>query len=462
MSASNQPLAALPAVADAHPTPESCFGAWEEALRDRAEPKWVYPLRKAGLARFAELGYPTLQHEDWRFTNVEGLASRAFRPALTPSGAMLASDELGKLAFSQVSGDRLVFVDGHFSPALSRFGPKPGGVEVTSLAEAMKHSGASLQASLARQSRVATNAFTALNDAFFTDGACIVVPPKAVVPEPLQLVFVASASGEKGRSAHVRNLILVGAHAQVTVLETYVSLGDADTLTNTVTELEAGDGAVVEHLRFQDESEDAFHLGALYAAIGRSANVVTHSFALGSQLSRQSLHTVLDGEGLEATLNGLYLTTGNRLADHHMVVEHAKPHCASHEYFNGILAGKSRGVFHGRILVRPNAQKTDAKQTNKNILLSPTATVNTKPQLEIYADDVKCTHGATIGQLNPESVFYLRARGIPLETARRMLIHAFAGEIIDRVRCAPIRQELDQLVWDRLEADEHVHVGARE
>ena len=223
-----------------------------------------------------------------------------------------------------------------------------------------------------------------------------------------------------------------------------------------------GEGAKLEHLRFQDEADSAFHLGSLHAVIGRAANVVVHSFALGAQLSRQSLHTVLDGEGLEAVLNGLYLTHGNRLADHHMVVEHARPRCASHEYFNGILAGKSRGVFHGRILVQPDAQQTDAKQTNKNILLSPEATVNTKPQLEIYADDVKCTHGATIGQLNPESVFYLRARGIPRETARRMLIHAFAGEIIDRVRCTPIRQELDQLVWERLEADEQVHVGARE
>ncbi len=461
MSASNQSLPTHPAVSDERPTPEFCFSVWEQALRERSEPKWVYPLRKAGLARFAELGYPTLQHEDWRFTNVEGIASRPFRPALTPAGATLTPGELDQLVFARLGGDRLVFVDGHFSPALSHFGPKPGGVELTSLGAALKNGGATLQASLARQSRVATNAFTALNDAFFTDGACIVVPPDTVVPEPVRLVFVGSAGGGQGRSAHLRNLILVGAHAQVTVLETYVSFGGTAMLTNTVTELEAGEGAVVEHLRFQDESEDAFHLGALYATIGRLANVVTHSFALGSQLSRQSLHTVLDGEGLEATLNGLYLTTGNRLADHHMVVEHAKPHCASHEYFNGILAGKSRGVFHGRILVRPNAQKTDAKQTNKNILLSPTATVNTKPQLEIYADDVKCTHGATIGQLNPESVFYLRARGIPLETARRMLIHAFAGEIIDRVRCTPIRQELDQLVWDRLEADEHVHVGAR-
>jgi Fe-S cluster assembly protein SufD len=180
---------------------------------------------------------------------------------------------------------------------------------------------------------------------------------------------------------------------------------------------------------------------------------VGHSFALGSRLSRQNVRALLAGEGLECVLNGLYLTRGEQVADHHMVVEHAEPHCASHEYFNGILDDKSKGVFHGRILVRPEAQKTDAKQTNKNLLLSEDATVDTKPQLEIYADDVKCTHGATVGQMDEEAIFYLRSRGIGLATARRMLMHSFAGEITDRVRCEPAREEMDRLVWDRLEAN---------
>jgi Fe-S cluster assembly protein SufD len=190
--------------------------------------------------------------------------------------------------------------------------------------------------------------------------------------------------------------------------------------------------------------------------LSKGANFISHSFALGAKLSRNNIRTLLNGDGLDCILNGLYLTSDEQLADHHMVVEHARPHCNSHEYFNGILDDRSRGVFHGRILVRQAAQKTDAKQTNKNLLLTDDATANTKPQLEIYADDVKCTHGATIGQLNDESIFYLRARGIPLERARRILIHAFAGEIIDRVRCEPLRQELDQLIWDRLEENPHV------
>ncbi len=223
-----------------------------------------------------------------------------------------------------------------------------------------------------------------------------------------------------------------------------------------VTESILGEGAVVEHLKLQDERPHSYHFSSLHAHLGRACNYVAHSIALGAALARNDIRATLAGEGVECVLNGLYLTRGEQLADHHMVVEHAQPHCASHEYFNGILDDRSKGVFHGRILVRPIAQKTDAKQTNKNLLLSEQATANTKPQLEIYADDVKCTHGATVGQMNEESIFYLRARGIGLATARRMLMHAFAGEIVDRVRWEPAREELDRLVWDRLEQNPRI------
>src|SRR5581483_2097206 len=246
--------------------------------------------------------------------------------------------------------------------------------------------------------------------------------------------------------------------SQATVLESYVGTVRSAYFTNAVTELVLGEGAVIEHAKFQDENRAAFHIAAIHADLGRGCNLRAHSIATGAKLSRNNIRTSLAGEGVECVLNGLYVTHGDQLADHHMVVEHAQPHCASHEYYNGILDGRSKGVFHGRILVRPIAQKTDAKQTNKNLLLSDDATVDTKPQLEIYADDVKCTHGATVGQLNEESIFYLRARGIPKEMARRMLIHAFAGEIVERVKCAPVREELDKIVWDRLEANHHLTV----
>jgi Fe-S cluster assembly protein SufD len=328
-------------------------------------------------------------------------------------------------------------------------------VELSSLASALADDSGSVEGHLGHNARAQDNAFAALNQAFFLDGAFISVPDGVEVAEPIQLVFISLAK-QSGTAIHPRNLILAGANSRLTVVESYLSAASAAYLTNAVTELIAGDNANVELLKLQDEALDAFHVATIQGEFGRASNVNVHSFALGARLSRNNIRACLAGEGLECNLNGLYLTRGEQLADHHMIVEHAKPHSASHEYFNGILDDKSKGVFHGRILVRPVAQKTDAKQTNKNLLLSDNATADTKPQLEIYADDVKCTHGATVGQLNREAVFYLRSRGIGPETARRMLIHAFAGEIIERVKCAPVREELDKLVWDRLEANPHL------
>ena len=432
------------------------FARWERG----AEPAWLGEFRQAGRDRFAARGLPTLRDEDWRFTSLAPLTQIPFRPAraLADPAAGLSPDQLARLPLATLEGDCLVFVDGHFAPSLSRLRPAAAGVQVLSLSQAWREGASWLQPLLTPVAGPAAEAFAALNDAYVTDGAAIRIGSRTALPAAIRLLFVSTAT-ETGRAAHVRNLILAEPHSAVTVIEEYVSLGDAATLTNAVTTLHAGEGTNVEHVRFQDENARACHIGSFHAVLGREARVSAHSLALGARLSRQNIRTILDGPGLEVVLNGLYLTDGERLADHHMIVDHAQPHCASHEYFNGILAGQSRGVFHGRILVRPGAQKTDAKQTNKNILLSPQATVNTKPQLEIYADDVKCTHGATIGQLNPESVFYLRARGLPLDKARRMLIHAFAGEIIDRVQYAPLREQLDQLVWDRLEQDEQVHLA---
>jgi len=419
------------------------------------EPAWLLSARKVGRVRFAELGLPTLRDEDWRFTNVAPIAKMIFEPRLEPAHHGVTEKVLSQFPFTTLAGGKLAFVNGQFAPELSSLATLPEGVKVMSMAAALAKVPALVEPHLFRHARTETNAFTALNTAFFEDGAFIYVPAGQAVTEPIHLLFVSTAK-DRGTTAHPRNLIVAGSGSRVTVIESYVSLGDAAYFTNSVTELVAGENAVVEHLKFQDENQQAFHIATVAAHFGRASNVVTHSIALGAKLSRTNIFATLAGEGLECILNGLYLTRGEQLADHYMVVDHAQPHGASHEYFNGILADKSKGVFHGRILVRPGAQKTDAKQTNKNLLLSDDATADTKPQLEIYADDVKCTHGATIGQLNDESIFYLRSRGIPREKARRMLIHAFAGEIIDRVRCAAVRQELDRLVWDRLEQNQQI------
>jgi Fe-S cluster assembly protein SufD len=411
-------------------------------------PSWLLPIRKAAFARFAEIGYPTTADEDWRFTNVTPVTKLPFRPVLEPreAGAELPAD----LAFGGLETLQLVFVNGHYSARLSRLQPLPDGVQVCSLREALNADPGLLERHLTRYSQGAENAFALLNTAFFQDGAWVYVPRGTTLGVPIHLVFLTTAR-ESGSVILPRNLVVAEAGSRLTLLESHVGMADGRSVTNAMTECVLGDEAVVEHLKLQDERPHSHHFSSLHTRLGRGCNYVAHSIALGAALSRNDIRATLAGAGLECVLNGLYLTRRDQLADHHMVVEHAEPHCASHEYFNGILDDQSKGVFHGRILVRPIAQKTDAKQTNKNLLLSDLATVDTKPQLEIYADDVKCTHGATVGQMNEESIFYLRARGIGLATARRMLMHAFAGEIVDRVRWEPAREALDRLVWDRLE-----------
>jgi Fe-S cluster assembly protein SufD len=422
-----------------------------DSVVSAVQPKWLLPVRKAGIASFADQGFPTLHDEDWRFTNVAPIAQLPFQLAREVSVNGAETKALDAAAFTKLPGHRLVFVNGFFSAKLSSIKAVSGGVRIENLSAALTKDSAIIEKHLGKYAHTANNTFAALNQAFFTDGAFIFVPAGIAVAEPVQLIYISSAKNS-GEVILPRNLVIAGANSKLTVVESYISTGNVSYFTNAVTEILAGDNADIEHIKLQDEAMDAFHIATIAGEFGRASNVTVHSFALGAKLSRTNIRTKLAGEGLECILNGLYLTRGEQLADHHMIVEHAQPHCASHEYFNGILDDKSKGVFHGRIYVHPIAQKTDAKQTNKNLLLSDDATADTKPQLEIYADDVKCTHGATIGQLNDASIFYLRARGVGRDMARQMLIHAFAGEIINRVKCEPAREELDKLVWDRLEA----------
>jgi Fe-S cluster assembly protein SufD len=424
-------------------------------LENVAQPKWLAPVRKAGIASFAEQGFPTLKDEDWRFTNVAPVAKLNLHPAAPAAVNGAESQVITDSVFAGLAGHRLVFVNGFFSAKLSSVKPVANGVRIESLAAALAQDAALIEKHLGKYAQTQKNSFAALNQALFADGAFIHVPAGMEVAEPVQLIYISSAKNA-GEAISPRNLIIAGANSKLTVVESYLSTGNVAYLTNAVTELVVGDNARVEHVKLQDEAASAFHIATIAGEFGRTSNVTVHSFALGAKLSRTNIRTKLAGEGLECILNGLYLTRDEQLADHHMIVEHAQPHCASHEYFNGILDDKSRGVFHGRILVQEIAQKTDAKQTNKNLLLSDDAGADTKPQLEIYADDVKCTHGATIGQLSNEGIFYLRSRGMSEQTAKCMLIHAFAGEIIERIKCAPARAVIDKLVWDRLEANPHL------
>ena len=294
-----------------------------------------------------------------------------------------------------------------------------------------------------------------MNTAFISDGAFVYIPKDSIVDAPIHLLFIATASG-KPEVSHPRNLIVAGANTQVKIVESYVGLDKAVYFTNAVTEIVAGENSVIDHYKLQRESVQAFHVATLQIQQARSTTFSTCSISMGGALVRNDVNAVLDGEGCESVLNGLYLVTGQQHVDNHTQIDHAKPHCSSREFYKGILDEKARGVFNGRIIVRPGAQKTDSKQTNKNLLLSEGALVNTNPQLEIYADDVKCTHGATIGQLSADVLFYLRSRGINLETARNLLTYAFASDITSRIKIESIRTELENILFSRLPQNERL------
>ncbi|MED5453693.1 MAG: Fe-S cluster assembly protein SufD [Verrucomicrobiota bacterium] len=407
------------------------------------------PLRKAGLDRFIGIGYPTTNDEDWRFTSLKPFTDLPFKPMIEPTNQAIEKSIIDGITFGEHDTDRLVFVDGHLSSELSQISKQSEGVTVSNLGSGLHE----LEDKIGSLSVSDKNPLIALNDAFFTDGAWIHIPSNHRLSKPIHIIFLYTASTD-GETAHIRNLIIAEANAQGTIIESHLSLGHAAAGTNAVTETYLEDGSNLEHIKLQDQSSNAIHLASLHSNLGSDARYAFHSFALGALLSRNNLRMHLAKPGVECMLNGLYMTRAKQLADHHMIVNHAAPHCNSHEYFNGILDDQSRGVFHGRILVQPEAQKTDAKQTNKNLILSEDATANTKPQLEIYADDVKCTHGATIGELDKNAIFYLQTRGLDPKAARRMLMYGFTGEIVDRIQHNDIRKEVNTLVWERLE-NEH-------
>jgi Fe-S cluster assembly protein SufD len=365
--------------------------------------------------RFSELGYPTTHDEDWRFTNVTPI-TRLVAQALVPAAPALLPAQIK-------------------------------GVEISTIAEALRNHPELIEPHMARYASHQTNAFVAMNTAAFKDGLFIRIPKGAIVEEPIRLVYESTANG-KPTVSHPRNLIVAGANSQATIVETYHGTGGAY-FTNSVTEIVAEDHAVIDHYKLQTESDRAFHVSTLQIQLGRDTNFRSHSLSFGGSLVRNDVNAVLS-EGCECTLNGLYLVDGNQHIDNHTSIDHAKPHAASHELYKGILEGKSSAVFNGKILVRKDAQKTDAKQTNKNLVLSEEAVINTKPELQIHADDVRCTHGATIGQLDPEGIFYLQSRGIGLADARNLLVFAFARDIVDRIKVPSLREHLEKLLLEKL------------
>jgi Fe-S cluster assembly protein SufD len=422
---------------------------WIAAIEERPQdgPRWLRDARDRAAARFAALGFPTVRDEEWRFTNVAPIASKEFRPAGPVSVSM---DQIDSLPYGQ-SPFRLVLVNGRFSAELSRLKDLPHGVRAGSLAAAVTDHGDVVARYYAQAADYHSLAFVALNTALAGDGAYVYIPDGAIVEAPIEIMYVTAGDAATSEMVQTRALIVAGERSQSRVVETWVSLRGGTYFTNAVTEVFAGQNAIVDHYKVQQEGLEAFHIATMQINAQRSAAVSSHSFSLGGRFVRNDVGAVLDGEGAEVTLNGLYLADGDRLVDNHTTIDHAQAHCPSHEVYKGILGGKARAVFNGKIIVRQDAQKTDAKQTNRALLLSDDASINTKPQLEIFADDVKCTHGATIGQLDEGAVYYLRSRGISDETARAMLTHAFAGEALADVAYAPFAEAVERLVYAKFD-----------
>jgi Fe-S cluster assembly protein SufD len=424
-------------------------------------PGWLRSTRREAMDQFQTLGFPTTSEEEWRFTNVAPIAETTFELP-RESATRLPHERVGPFTLDGSVAAELVFVDGEYAPDLSSVPILPAGVRVGSLASVLEEDPEAAEPFLSQIAGFERNAFTAWNTAFFRDGAFLSVAPDAILPAPIHVLFVssdlvqdryesASTSERTGRMEHPRVLVIAGRSSHVQIIESYIGLdGGRRHLTNAVSEIVADENATVDHWTVVRQSGKAYRIGALHVRACQNASVRAHSLTLEGALVRNDVVVRLDGEGAECHLDGLYLAQGTSLVDNHTTIDHAQPHCSSRELYKGILTDRARAVFNGKIVVRPDAQKTDAKQTNKALLLSEDAQINTKPQLEIFANDVKCTHGAAVGQMDEEAIFYLRARGLSHRQARQLLVEAFARDVLGRMQFEPLERRVETALGGHL------------
>ena len=417
------------------------FSRFHADLESQAPP-WLTGLRNDAFRRFEDLGFPTTRQEEWRFTNVKRIAETAFALAEIP--APLSRETIAPFVLDE-DYLRLVFVNGHYVGDLSATGATPRGVVISSLSAALADHSALIEDHLGQLASDENACFAALNSAFVREGGFVHLPRGVVVERPIHLLFISTGNGSPTVS-HPRNLIIAERDTQATIIESYVGLNDGVYLTNAVTEVSVAENAVVDHCKLQQEGAGGYHVATTQVRQQRASRFSSHYFSLGGKLVRNEVNVTLDAEGCECTLNGLYVAVGNQHMDNRTRIDHAKPHCNSHELYKGILDGRAKGVFNGKIYVHPDAQKTDAKQSNRVLLLSDDAVIDTKPQLEIYADDVKCTHGATVGQIDEAALFYLRSRGISEDLARSLLVYAFANEIASALELEAVREHVERFL----------------
>ncbi len=415
-----------------------------------AAPGWFRSLQADAIEQFRVSGFPGPKDEEWRFTPIAPLIRAAFRPAASAAPVGLA--DLEPFLFGRTDWPRLVLVDGRFRPELSRL-PSVPGLAIANLASAVRSGDEHVASDLAEASGRTVTSFASLNAALGIDGTVLRLADEAIMDEPLHVLHV-TTPGADGAATHPRLLAVVGARARAQLIESYVGLpGSGRYWTNPVCDVRLARGAWVEHTRIQRESEASFHTGVTEVRQDADSHFRSFAFAIGGAIARHDLRSRLGGSGAEALLYGLYFGRGDQLVDNHTTIFHDQPDCRSWEVYKGILTDRAHGVFNGKIIVQPIAQKTDAKQTNRALLLSDTARIDTKPQLEIFADDVKCTHGATVGNLDPLARFYLTSRGIPDVVAGELLTYAFAAEVLNEISAEPVRTVLDQLIHGRLASD---------
>ena len=433
-------------------TQKSSFREALRELQESAPADWLRRLRENAMARFEEIGFPTPKDEEWKYTNVASLARIGFTPSTGLETPTAAGDMAG-LGTAETQNSQMVFVNGRLRDDLSSLAALGSEVVVLDLSQALADERYCeiARSHLARHADFVANGFTALNTALAHQGAFVLIPKGITVEVPLHVLFISDPTAPNKLSSP-RVLVISEENSHATLVESYLSVHDSPYFTNAVVEIVLKDGARLEHYKIQREAAQAFHIATTAADLGASSSYDATTITFGAQLSRHDIHVTMDHEGAECWVDGLYLVTATQHTDTHSVIDHRKPHCTSHQLYKGILDGKSRAVFNGKIFVRHDAQKTDAMQTNKNLLLSNEARVDTKPQLEILADDVKCAHGAAVGQIEEDELFYLETRGIHPDLARNLLTYGFAEEVIGKIKIDSIRSQLDEAVLNRLNA----------
>lgn len=429
---------------------ENYFSAYKlfAKTREAKDSAWLLNLRQRAGERFEELEFPTTHVEAWKYTNIAPIVKTPFRQLLDVELDGVTGKTIAPFTFAESRHSQLVFVNGLFARELSNVSALPAGITVGNLGDVPAELGKTISDHLGVYADYRDQAFTALNTANLGDGAFVHIAKGKAVEPPIHLLFISTSA--EATVSHPRVLIVAESGSVATLIESYVSSADNVYFTNAVTEVFVADGAVLDHYRLQTESEHAFHIGTTEVHQQRNSNYTSYAISLGSELARHNLNVAVSDEHIETTIDGLYVVTGNQHTDNHTVIDHQKPHSNSHQLYKGILDGRGRAVFNGKVFVREGALLTDARQLNKNLLLSAEAHVDTKPELEIFADDVKCSHGATVGQLEDDELFYLASRGISQEKARALLTYGFAEDVISKIKLKSVREHLDRIVLEKL------------